>query len=127
MKKQPAPLTEAEWRIMKIVWGLGNCTAREVYTTAGEQHSLAPTTVKTFLSILVDKGYLSTKRTGNRFNYQPKRTYIQSLKHSADVLLDKANAENIGALLAYAVKKCKLGKEDVAEVRDALDGKKSRK
>lgn len=112
---------------MKIVWSLGNCTARDVYTTAGEQHGLAPTTVKTFLSILVDKGYLSTKRTGNRFIYQPKRTYIQSLKHSADVLLDKTSAENIGQLLAYAIRKSKLGKEDVAEVKDAVEGKKARK
>lgn len=127
MKSKLAPLTEAEWRIMKIVWGLGDCSAREVYTTAGKQHGLAPTTVKTFLSILVDKGYLSTKRTGNRFIYKSKRSHIQSLKHSTDVLLEKADAENIGATLAHAIKKSRLTKADISEVKKALDAKKARK
>lgn len=105
---------------MKIVWSFGNCSAREVYTSAGEQHNLAPTTVKTFLSILVEKGYLSTKRTGNRFIYSPKRTHIQSLKQAGDILMDKTVDDNQGELLVYLIKKAKLSKDDVAEIAKVI-------
>ncbi len=32
-------LSKAEWKVMKIVWGLGKTMAREVYSIAGEEHS----------------------------------------------------------------------------------------
>ncbi len=31
----PEPLTTAEWKVMKIVWRLKACAARDVYEEAG--------------------------------------------------------------------------------------------
>ena len=121
MKRNLEPLTESEWRVMKIVWELERCTAREVYTIAGEEYGWAPTTAKTFLSLLVDKGYLSTKRTGNRFLYTPKRTILQSLYQAADSLLEKTLDGSEAPLVAYLVKKCRLSKEDIQSLRELLD------
>ena len=120
-KRDLNPLTESEWRVMKIVWQLENCTAREVYTLAGEKFGWAPTTVKTFLSLLVDKGYLSTRRKGNRYLYKPKRTVLQSLYQAADSLLEKTLAGSEAPLVAYLVKKSKLSKDEIASLRAVLD------
>ena len=114
-------LTEAEWRVMKIVWQLEKCTARQVYTIAGEEYGWAPTTVKTFLSLLVDKGYLSTKRAGNRYIYRPRRTVLQSLYQAADSLLEKTLAGSEAPLVAYLVKKSRLSKDDIEALRAVLD------
>ncbi|HEX9793305.1 MAG TPA: BlaI/MecI/CopY family transcriptional regulator [Planctomycetota bacterium] len=42
--EKPASLTRAEWKVMRIVWQLGACSARQVYTAAGEEHGWAAST-----------------------------------------------------------------------------------
>jgi predicted transcriptional regulator len=120
-KRDLEPLTESEWRVMRIVWQLESCTAREVYILAGEKFGWAPTTVKTFLSLLVEKGYLSTRRTANRYIYKPKRTVLQSLYQAADSLLEKTLAGSEAPLVAYLVKNSKLSKDEIESLRELLD------
>ena len=74
---------------MQIVWRLKSCAAREVYVVAGEEFGWAPTTVKTYLSLLVEKGQLTTTRVGNSFLYKPKTSLLKSLRQAADSLMEK--------------------------------------
>lgn len=121
MKQNLEPLTESEWRVMKIVWKLESATAREIYTVAGAECGWAATTVKTYLGILVDKGYLRTRKSGNRYIYRPKKTILQSLYQAADSLLDKTLAGSEAPLVAYLVKKSQLSSEEIQSLRDLLD------
>lgn len=105
---------------MQIVWDLKSCAAREVYEIAGEKYGWAPTTVKTYLSLLVEKGRLSARRVGNSFLYKPKTGVLQSLQRAADGLLDKMLGDNHGPLLAYMIKKSQFSADDIAELRRAL-------
>ena len=118
---KPASLTDAEWKVMRIVWELKSCAARDVYNIAGEVHDWAPTTVKKHLSNLVAKGFLSTTRVGNSFLYKPKRPVLQTLKHAADALLEKTLKGTDGPLLAYMLKKSNLTAKEIAELRELLD------
>jgi predicted transcriptional regulator len=62
-------LTRSDWQTMEFCWALGAPTAREVYDEANRDNSAFRrlfsdwklTTVRTFLSRLVDKGYLRTE------------------------------------------------------------------
>ena len=38
MTGKPAQLTDAEWKVMRIVWQLKTCAARDVYELAGERY-----------------------------------------------------------------------------------------
>lgn len=114
-------LTESEWKVMRIVWSINNdCTARDVYTIAAKDYNLAPTTVKTFLSFLVDKGYLATKKTGNKFVYRAKRTINASLRQAADNLVGKSLEGTQGEMLVNIIKKCKLSAAEIADIKKAL-------
>ncbi|MCP5551587.1 MAG: BlaI/MecI/CopY family transcriptional regulator [Akkermansiaceae bacterium] len=106
---------------MDIVWRLRSCSAAEVVEIASERHGWAPTTVKTYLSILVDKGRLSAKKIGNSFLYRPRVSLRQSLWRVADNLLEKSIQGSGGPLLAYMIKKCELSPDEIAEIRRALD------
>lgn len=121
MTTEPAdPLTPAEWKVMKLAWELERCSARDVYRAAGEQHGMSPSTVKTHLRRLVDKGYLSTTQVGNSFLYEPARPVLGSLFAAADRLLENTLAGTTGPLLAYMVKKGKLSAGELAELRGLL-------
>jgi predicted transcriptional regulator len=117
----PEPLTAAEWKVMKIVWRQKSCAARDVYEAARQAHGWAPSTTKTLLRRLVDKGHLSARAVGTSYLYRPARPAWQSLAGAADVLLQNTMEGMDGRLLAYLVKRSKLTAHDLAQLRALLD------
>ena len=120
-RESPESLTAAEWKVMKIVWRRKSCAAREVYEEAGRSHDWAPTTTKTLLRRLVDKGHLTATPVGSSYLYRPARPAWQSLAGAADTLLDNTLEGLGGKLLAYMVKKSRLTPDDMARLRALLD------
>lgn len=120
-REGPEPLTAAEWKVMKIVWRLKSCAARDVYQEAGRIYGWAPTTTKTHLRHLVDKGHLTATAVGTSYLYRPARPAWQSLAGAIDTLLDNTTEGMGGRLLAYMVKKTKLSPTDLAQLRELLD------
>ena len=57
----------------KIVWRLKSCAARDVYEEAGQAFGWAPSTTKTLLRRLVDKGHLTATAVGTSYLYRPAR------------------------------------------------------
>lgn len=119
--KDLEPLSRSEWKVMTIVWGKKACAARDVYREAGDKHGWAPSTVKTMLRRLVDKGYLKTTQIGNSFLYEPTRPALRPLLRAADELLARAMDGTVGPLLAYMVRRSELSQEDIADLRSLLD------
>jgi predicted transcriptional regulator len=84
----PKSLTPADWKVMKIVWRLKSCAARDVYKEAGLLHGLSRSATKTLLHRLVDKRYLSATAVGTSYLYRPVRPAWQSIAGAADTLLE---------------------------------------
>src|SRR4051812_1657858 len=120
-REAPEPLTAAEWKVMKIVWRRKNCAARDVYEEAGELHGWAPSTTKTLLRRLVDKGHLTATAVGTSYLYRPARPAWLSLAGAADTLLDNTLEGMGGKLLAYMVKKSRLTPDDMAQLKALLE------
>jgi BlaI family transcriptional regulator, penicillinase repressor len=120
-RESPESLTAAEWKVMKIVWRRKSCAAREVYEEAGRSHGWAPTTTKTLLRRLVDKGHLTATAVGSSYLYRPARPAWRSIAGAADTLLDNTLEGMGGKLLAYMVKKSRLTPDDVARLKALLD------
>jgi predicted transcriptional regulator len=121
VREAPEPLTVAEWKVMKIVWRRKSCAARDAYEEAGALYGWAPTTTKTLLRRLVDKGYLSAMQVGTSYLYRPARPAWDSLAGAADTLLNNTMEGLDGKLLAYMVKKSRLTPDDLAQLRALLD------
>ncbi len=83
--------------------------------------SAAPSTTKTLLRRLVDKGHLTATAVGTSYLYRPARPAWQSLAGAADTLLNNTLEGMDGGLLAYMVKKSRLTPNDLAELRALLD------
>ena len=122
----PDALSRAEWKVMKIVWRRGRAAARDVVAQAAAAHDWRPSTVKTLLKRLVDKGHLKATRVGNSFLYEPVETALPSLQRAADSLLEHAVDGLAGPLLVHLVKRSRLGAEEIAELRALLDARKGR-
>ncbi|HIE28285.1 TPA: BlaI/MecI/CopY family transcriptional regulator [Candidatus Poribacteria bacterium] len=69
-KKSPT-LTEAELRLMNILWEKGKATVKDVVSALPKEQPLAYSTVLTMLRILERKGYLRHEKQSRAFVYYP--------------------------------------------------------
>jgi BlaI family transcriptional regulator, penicillinase repressor len=106
---------------MTVVWRLKKCSAREVYAETKRQFGWSPSTAKSVLARLVDKGYLKTTQVGNSFLYRPARSALKTLLDAADALVDRLLEGTTGPVLAHLVKTSKLSPDELAELKALID------
>jgi predicted transcriptional regulator len=70
-RRKSSTLTEAELRLMHVVWEKGSATAGNVLEGLPDKRPAAYSTVVTTLRILEDKGYLRHTKEGRAFVYHP--------------------------------------------------------
>ncbi|MEM9388170.1 MAG: BlaI/MecI/CopY family transcriptional regulator [Pseudomonadota bacterium] len=66
-----ATLTDAEHRIMDVLWQREEASVRELTDALRDAHDLAYTTVLTTVRIMVDKGYVDFRKQGRAHIYRP--------------------------------------------------------
>lgn len=72
MARKPTPtLTEAELKVMEVVWDLGAASVNDVLDRYSDDIRPAYNTVLTIMRILEDKGYLEHHKNGRAFIYRP--------------------------------------------------------
>jgi predicted transcriptional regulator len=64
-------LTEAEQRIMRVLWEKGEASVRDVTDALEPTYPVAYNTVLTLLRILTDKDYVVPRQDGRAFIYKP--------------------------------------------------------
>jgi predicted transcriptional regulator len=69
--KQSNTLTEAELRLMKILWRRGESAVTDLVAAMPEGESLAYNSVLTTIRILERKGYVDHRQEGRAFIYRP--------------------------------------------------------
>lgn len=69
--KKSNTLTEAELRLMKILWKRGESAVNDLVAAMPEGESLAYNSVLTTIRILEQKGYVTHRQEGRAFIYSP--------------------------------------------------------
>ena len=70
-RKKSPHFTDAELRLMEVLWNKGSATVTDVLEGLKTKPALAYSTVITTLRILETKGYVSHTKEGRAFTYQP--------------------------------------------------------
>jgi predicted transcriptional regulator len=68
--KKSNTLTEAELRLMKILWRRGECAVTDMVTAMPKGNALAYNSVLTTIRILEQKGYVEHRQEGRAFVYR---------------------------------------------------------
>jgi predicted transcriptional regulator len=70
-RKRSNVLTEAEQRVMAVLWTKSEASVREVTEALQRNREVAYNTVLTILRILTEKGYVEPRQEGRAFIYTP--------------------------------------------------------
>src|SRR5215475_4914030 len=86
-KKKILTLTNAEHRIMEVIWARGSATVAEVVEALKGRD--AYTTILTLMRILKAKGYLSTRKEGRAHVFTPRVDRDTAARKAVHQLLSK--------------------------------------
>jgi predicted transcriptional regulator len=86
-RKKATMLTNAEHRIMEVIWARGSATVAEVVEAL--QGKDAYTTILTLMRILKAKGYLSTRKEGRAHVFTPRVDRNAAARKAVHQLLSK--------------------------------------
>ena len=125
MLSRKAVLTAQELEIMKVVWGRGVSTVRDVYEALLERRKIAYTTVMTMMNILEQKGYLKKTQKDRAYLYQATRPQKQVIRGMVREFVDRVFNGSAEPLLLHLVEDSRLSKSDLDEIRRMIEEKKS--
>jgi predicted transcriptional regulator len=80
-------LTNAEHRIMEVIWARGSATVAEVVEALEGKD--AYTTILTLMRILKDKGFLTSRKEGRAFVFMPRVDRETAARKAVHQLLAK--------------------------------------
>ncbi len=115
-------LTEAELRLMDVIWDKGRATVAEVAEALPKELDLAYNTVLTTLRILEDKGYLRhvKSKEGRAFVYRAVVSREQASRSAVKHLLRRFFGNSAEALVLNLLEDEELSERDLGRVRELL-------
>lgn len=120
-------LSDAEWRVMNVVWRHERVTARRVVDELPRGTDWAYTTVKTMMDRLAQKGVLAANREGVQTEYEPLLSRRQAQIAAARGLVQKAFDGATSPLVHFLLEEEKLSDAERAELVRRLQNPSERK
>src|SRR6266571_8529434 len=118
VKKRPPTLTNAEHRIMEVIWARGSATVAEVVEALKGKD--AYTTILTLMRILKVKGYLSSRKEGRAFVFVPKVDRNTVARKAVHQLLSKFFAGSPSELVLAFLREEELTPEELDAIKEKI-------
>ena len=117
-RKKTTTLTNAEHRIMEVIWARGSATVAEVVEALEGKD--AYTTILTLMRILKAKGYLSTRKEGRAHVFTPRVDRDTAARKAVHQLLSKFFSGSPGELVLTFLREEKLTPEELETIKQRI-------
>jgi len=119
-RKKSATLTEAELRLMDVLWQKGRATVADV-TEALPPPPLAYNTVLTTMRILEQKGYVTHQEEGRAYVYQPLIQRDDAAKSAVGQLVSRFFGNKSAALALRLVEEQRPSDDELARLKKLIE------
>ena len=120
--ESPPRISEAEWNVMRVIWGRHPVTAAEIIAELQEtDRSCHPKTVRTLLARLVRKGALNFVHEGRLYRYAPAFTEQDCIAAASDSFLERVFGGALTPLLVHFLRDRQLSSAELARLRRLID------
>ncbi len=114
-------ISEAESRVMAVLWARGPSTAEDVFAALGDDADWQEATVKTLLNRLLKKGALAAEAEGRRYRYRPLLEQSQWVLDTSSSLVDRLFGGRVAPLVAHFSEHGRLSRSDIDELRRLIE------
>ena len=119
-RKKSPNLTDAELRLMEVVWKKGKATVADVTEGVAGDPPLAYSTVLTTLRILEHKGFLVHTKEGRAFVYKPAVERDAARESALGHLLRRFFDDSPELLLLNLLDKKKISADELARLQKRI-------
>jgi len=112
--KEPIKISDSEWEVMRVIWTMGQSTAKEITDLLSANKNWKTATVKTLLGRLVKKGILQPESQGKKFIYTPLVSEEATVRSATENLFSHICAKKIGQTIAEMIMEAELTAADIA-------------
>jgi BlaI family penicillinase repressor len=120
-RKKSPHLTDAELRLMEVLWNKGSATVSDVVEGASGEVAPAYSTVLTMLRILEGKGYLRHVKQGRAFVYEPMVRREEARENALSHLLRRFFENSPELLVSSLLDRKKISAKELARLRKRIE------
>lgn len=120
-RKKSPNLTDAELRLMEILWSKGASTVSDVVAALPQTPPVAYSTVLTLLRILEKKGYLRHAKEGRAFVYEPLVDRTQARRNVLRYVLDRFFGNSPEALVLNLIEDREISPAELRRIRKTIE------
>src|SRR5580765_7315553 len=117
-RKKTRTLTNAEHRIMEVIWARGSATVAEVVEALKSKD--AYTTILTLMRILKAKGYLASRKEGRAFVFVPQVDRATVARKAVHQLLSKFFAGSPSELVLSFLRQEELTAKELETLKQKI-------
>lgn len=121
MSGSPVSISDAESRVMEVLWEKAPQTSDDIVAALSEPNGWHEKTIRTLLNRLLGKGAVSAEKDGRRYLYTPLLARKDWQGQESRSLLDRVFGGKLTPLLAHFSQHEKLSAKDLAELRKLID------
>ena len=118
--KKSNTLTEAELRLMKLLWLRGESAVAELVRALPDELPLAYTTILTTIRILEQKGYVEHRQEGRAFLYRPCVAEYEASRHEVRHVLKRFFGNSREQLMLSLLGDEELTLEELRRLKEAI-------
>jgi predicted transcriptional regulator len=119
-RKRSNTLTEAELRLMKILWQCGECTVADLVAAIPAGDTLAYTSVLTTIRILETKGYVRHRQEGRAFLYTASVVEQEASRSEVQHMLSRFFGNSRERLLLSLLEDEEITPEELQRMKEAI-------
>jgi BlaI family transcriptional regulator, penicillinase repressor len=121
MPRRPSPtLTDAEARLMTVLWDQQRATVAEVVAALGKR-AVNYSTVQTLLRILENKGYVAHEKAGRAFVYRPLIDQKQARRRALSHLVARLFNNSPSLLITNVLEDERVDPSEIERLKKLLD------
>lgn len=118
--KKSNTLTEAELRLMKILWRRGESAVTDLVAAMPEGEQLAYNSVLTTIRILEQKGYVEHRQEGRAFVYRPCVAEEEASRSEVKHLMSRFFGDSRERLLLSLLGDNEISADELQRLKEAI-------
>jgi predicted transcriptional regulator len=119
--KKSNTLTEAEFRLMKILWRRGESAVSDLVASMPDGETLAYNSVLTTIRILEQKGYVDHRQEGRAFIYRPVVAEEEASRSEVKHVLGRFFGNSREQLLLSLLGDGEISREELERLKAAIE------
>ena len=114
-------VTEAETRILQLLWERAPQTAREIVSSLEERDGAHPRTIKTLINRLLNKKVISYSEKNRKYHYYPNIDKDEFYRFKTKSFLNQYFNGQLTPLVSFFSQQNKLSTKELDELKALID------